>query len=419
MDVNGSVIKEPPQFSSPGTEYIFYLATVADDMPAWGSNPIERDRKLREFWPSEPILASALYSTAARYAGFQWTLKGPERQVNIVNRVFRGSEQGKGWTTLMLKTLVDLFSQDNGAFIEIVRTSNSSTAPCIQLNHLDAGRCIRTGRAEEPVVYYDRIGVPHYLKWYQVVTLEEFPSPQESMFGMQYCAVTRLLRSAQILRDISIYKREKIGGRFNRAIHLVSGIHQKALDNAIREKAADADAQGLIRYVNPIVIGSLDPTANVKVATIELASLPDSFNEDTNMKWYVNQLALAFGGDYQDFAPLPAGNLGTSEQSETLHLKSRGKGPRLFMQLGENIINNHGIIPATVNFTYGEQDIAETIETAQLRKLRAEERKIRLDSGEITPEIARQLANDAGDLDGRYIESMGEPNITEDIKIKL
>lgn len=419
MDINGSVIKEPPVYTSPGTDYVLYFASVADDIPAWGSSPIDRDRKLREFWPTEPILAGSLFSISSRYAGFQWVLKGPERQVGISKRVFRNSEQGKGWTTLILKTLIDLFSQDNGAFIEIVRTDNSPTAPCIQLNHLDAGRCIRTGRSEEPVVYYDRVGTPHYLKWYQVFTLEEFPSPIESMYSVQYCAISRLLRAAQILRDISVYKREKIGGRFNRAIHLVSGIHQKTLNDAIMKKQQDADAQGLIRYVNPVVIGSLDPTANVNVATIELASLPDAFNEETAMKWYVNQLALAFGGDYQDFAPLPAGNLGTSEQSETLHLKSRGKGSRLFMHMMENAINTYGIIPSTVEFSYGEQDIAETLETAQLRKLRAEERKIRIESGEITPQIARQLAQDSGDLDERYVQSLGEENLTDETKVKL
>lgn len=398
-----SVIKEPPAGLMPGSDLIVYMASVADDISPWGNRPALRDRQLREFWPTEPILASAIYSTASRYAAFGWHLDGPDRMVNIVTKILNNVEFGQGWIQLMMKVLIDLFTQDNGAFIEVIRQSDSPTSPVIGLSHLDANKCTRTGRRLEPVVYYDREGQPHIMKWYQVIPLTEFPSPIEKMYGMQYCAVTRMLRAAQILRDISIYKREKISGRFVRALHLVSGVQKKTIDDALKSRSALDDNAGFTRYVQPLIIASLDPTATVNVATLELASLPDGFDEESNMKWYINQLALAFGSDYQDFAPLPGGNLGTAQQSQTLHLKSRGRASLLFMTMIEQAFNFHGIMPPTVKFEFGDQDLDEDISNARVRQMRAQERKLRIESGELSPEVARLLAVETGDLDDDYI----------------
>src|SRR5262245_61653006 len=132
---------------------------------------------------TEPILASALYSTALRYAGFQWSLNGPERMVNMWTRILHSSQQGRGWLALMMPFVQDYLGQDNGAFMEVVRTDDSPTAPVLQLNHLDSNRCVRTGHDEFPVIYYDRDGNPHRLAWYQVLTLCEMASPIEIQNG--------------------------------------------------------------------------------------------------------------------------------------------------------------------------------------------------------------------------------------------
>jgi hypothetical protein len=413
-----SVIQEPSKGTVPyDRDLIISFATIADDMPVWGLSPGGRDRKLREFWPSEPILASAIFSTASRYAAFGWSLIGPDRTTNIVRRIFHGVENGAGWLNFIMKVIVDLFTQDNGAFIEVIRTANDENAPVVSLNHLDSNQCIRTGRHDEPVIYYDMYGRGHLLKWYQVICLAEFPSPIESMRGVQYCAVTRMLRAAQILRDISIYKREKISGQFTRAVHLVSGVQQKSITDAIKSAQFNAESQGLIRYIQPIVVASLDPNSTVSKETIELAALPDHFDEEISMRWYINQLALAFGGEYQDFAPLPSGNLGTSQQSKMLHLKGRGKGPKLFMNMIENVFNFQGIMPNTVTFRFGDADINEDEQLAGVRSVRATERAARIASGEIDATIARQMAVDSGDLDPKYLTYFNESDLTPDRKL--
>ena len=79
--------------------------------------------------------------------------------------------------------------------------------------------------------------------------------------------------------------------------------------------------------------------------------------EEWRRKWDIAVLALAFLVDYQEFAPLPGGNLGTSAQSQVLHMKSRGKGPGLFMKLFAHFMNFGGVLPRSVTFEWDEQDV--------------------------------------------------------------
>lgn len=405
-----SVVQEPKGRGAFG-DYIISFASIADEIPAWGTRPAERDKRLREFWPTEPVVASAATSMAAKYAAFSWKITGPPQTSQMVQRMLHTCDFGDGWTPFILKTALDLFTQDNGAFIEIERTRNSPDAPVISLNHLDSARCFRTGKREEPIVYYDIHGIHHTLKWYHVIILSEMPSPIETVRGRQYCALTRLLKAAQIMRDIAQYKREKVSGRFNRAIHIVGGVARRTLDEALVVQSEQADNSGLARYIQPLIVAALDPTASVTKQTIEMASLPDGFNEEETMRWYINQLALAFLTDYQDFAPLPAGNLGTSQQSQILHQKSRGKGPALFMTMMENKFNFHGVMPSNCRFTYGERDTEADSVFIDLKTKRAQERAARILSGEIDVKIARQMAQDDGDLLEDYLTDLNERNI--------
>lgn len=362
--VSNSVIDFPKPMERSGVNrYILTVASMADDMNPWSVYPHARDKQLRQFWPTEPMMASAVYASTARMSSFEWeivaadpTVRKPKNTINAVTRMLQGSEIGAGWVTLITRTLQDLYTQDNGGFWNLVRTSDSPDAPVINIVHLDAAKCERTGNYKYPVVYTDRWGRENWLKWYQVITLEEFPSAQEDAYGVQYSALTRALRAAQILRDIEIYKHEKVSGQFSRAIHLVSGVTQGELDDAkviSREQSLNI---GALRYSEPIIIPGIDPSSGIDVKTIDLASLPDSFDEDSTMKWYVAQLAMAFGVDYQELAPLPGGNLGSSQQSQILHMKTQGKGPALIMKIIENAINNNGILPRTVKFQFRRSD---------------------------------------------------------------
>jgi hypothetical protein len=364
------------------------IAQAGDRITPWGDAYDVRDQQLREFWPTEPYLAGAVTSTCIRNAAFEWEIqvKGEgtsgSRLEMALTDMLNGAITGEdfGWIPFMSTGSQDYYTQDNGWFIELIRDPGidaasrfkNENAPVIGLAHLDSGKCQRTGNPQIPVIYWDRQSKPHKMKWWQIIARSEFPSAIQTMNNVGYSAVTRVLRMAQIMSSIEIYKDEKISGRQYRAIHFVSGIAKTEIDDVLADEAAKADNEGLIRFLAPAIITSLDPERPVTTATIELASLPDGFDIDEEMKWYISAIALGFGGDYQDFAPLPTGNIGSSQQSEILHRKSRGKGAAHFMENVQNWFRDYGVMPRNAEFKFKLKDAAEELEEVEKHKEQAE-----------------------------------------------
>lgn len=421
--IGRSVIDVPPATLTPSYDpgqLLFMVNTFSDEIAAWGQQWQLRDRQLRSFITHEPIFASALGIICSRNSGFKWSLDGPQRIVNQYQYILETANMGRGWMDLIVRTCIDLYSQDNGAFWEIVRANDSESAPFIGINHLDAARCKHTGNRDYPVVYQNRLGKLIKLPWYNVIELSEMPAPIEGylgVFGLQYSALSRLLRKAQTTRNMDTYDYEKTSGRNTQAIHMVKGITSQQLQDAINEAKAAADGAGLIRYMNPVLVGTLDPKADVGHDTIEILAKPTDYNSEEWFKQYINLIAMAFESDYQEFAPLPGGGLGTGAQSEMLHLKSRGKGPGTFMNIITYAIN-FLCLPKNVQFKFDEMDLEAERGDAQVRAIRAQTRAVRIASGEITPEVARQIANDDGDLALEYIDMMGETDATPNVRIE-
>lgn len=397
---------------------VLELASVADSFPQWGTYLKYRDRLLRQFWPTESLLASAIYTIVIRNAAFSWTLEGTPRTVEQTQAMLQSSDFGKGYRNMMVKVGTDLFTQDNGAFIEIIRSSDSPNAPAISLAHLDSYRCFRTGDPEVPVRYLDRQGALHFMKWYQVVTLSEFPSPVETMFDVQLCAVSRVLRMAQLLRDIMVYRREKVSGNNPNSIFLASGVGSKQITDALAQHRQHQTETGMTRYIIPLIVGSLDPSAAVKVEQIPLKSLPDGFDEETALRWYITQLAMGLGADYQDFAPLPGRALGSSTQSLVLHMKSRGRGPAMWMGMVEQAMNFHGIVPANVTFRFDEQDVEADTEQAELEKTTSDTLKSYVEVGILTPAAAQQVLLDRGFISQEVFDSLNQEDLTPKIVVQ-
>lgn len=413
-----TVQKQPDYMTIPGSNnFVINISSFADDLPSWGSQIIKRDRELRKFWPTEPLIAGAIQTIIAARANMSWSLDGPPRTVGILQRMLQSSNLGKGWLDLRIKVLTDQLTQDNGAFVEIIRQDDRPNSPVLNLAHLDAGRCIRTGMPDVPVIYYDRDNVEHKLKWYQVLTFEDMPSPIEEMNGLQVCFLSRILRAAQIIKDFGIYKREKIAGRNPGEIHFVGGVQTKVIEDKLGDGQHTADNQGYSRFMLPAIIGSLDPNATVSTASISLRNVPDGFDEDTTLRWYIAQIAMAAGADYQDFAPLSSGNLGTSAQSEVLDRKSRGKGQETDRKLWEHKLNFNGILPQSVTFAFDEKDTQQDLEDAELDDKKAKTYSTYYDKGQgVLPlNVIHQMMADDGILKPEYLALLNTTDLTPDI----
>ena len=406
-----------------------YLAHEADEFPAWGTWPERRDRMLREFWPTEPTLAGAIATLAARNMAMTWSLDGPTRTTQQVQDVFMNAEFGAGVGALFSKLSLDLYTQDNGAFMEIARDDwiDGETAskryaagkalPVVtSINHIDAACCKRTGDPTNPVLYIDpNSGAQRLLPWHMVVPMAEMPSPIVQARGLQYSALTRILKAAQFMRDVTIFRREKVSGRNPSQIQLVGGPSNQAIEDAKRLAAERADNQGLLRYMEPLIIASLDPTKPVSVATIEWASLPAGFDYDSELRNYITLLALALLEDYQTFAPLSGGNLGTSQQSMVLERKARGKGPGLWRKMITQMFNFYGILPRNVTFSFEESDPAAEREQAEAEGAYLANVTSALEAGILNVKVAQQMLADRGVLlDEDYLAMLGEADATPD-----
>jgi hypothetical protein len=415
-----SVQEFPTPQSGLGGNAIFTwnIASAADAIARWGSNVHLRDRQLRDFWPTETYLAGAMASVSMRNATLDWEIKGPEAVAKAVTDMLGAAIAGDsfGWVPFVEKFSQDLYSQDNGAFIELIRDpgqdANSrfkdENAPVIGIGHLDSGQCSRTGDPSTPVIYTDRKGVLHQLKWFQVIPFADFPSSIERMNGVGVCSVSRALRVAQIMRSIFLYKDEKVSGRHYKQIHFVSGVARSEIDDTLKRGQEDANNKGQIAFILPAVLASLDPEKPVSTATIDLASLPDGFDLDQEMKWYISGLAIAFGVDYQEFAPLPGGQIGSASQSMILHRKTSGKNPAVFMRTLVDGLRNYGALPRNVTMRFNDKDEQEELERQEVRTKALEEAAITARSFILPPDKIRQSLVRRGIYEQADIEGVPE-----------
>ena len=374
-----------------GDGIVWAMGQAGDGMIPWGTNPTERDKQLRAFLPTESILNSAIGSVVVRNAGMSWKVNGSERLAAMGQDLLTNANMGRGWLDFAARLSMSLYSQDKGAFVEIIRGSNSPNAPVLGIQTLDSVRCWRTDDPEIPVIYQDLGGRYHSMMWYQVAHLLELPSTYERLSAIQYSAITRVLRACQIWKSIATYTEEKVSGRHTKAIHIVGGTAPGPLKAAIEGQRAAADAQGLTRYIQPVVLTTATVEAEPKLVTVELATLPDGWDPEKQLKEYLTILSMGLFTDYQELAPLPGGNLGTGAQSEMLHLKSRGKGPQIYRKLIEQLVNHEGILPVGCEFEWDDVDYEEDAASAQLLSTYSEAIERMVDAGVIDEQGGRQM----------------------------
>ena len=390
------------------------LAAFADEFS--GRPWDDRDEMLGNFWPTEPILAGAVYSMVAKVAALDFKLKGLPKTRQRYRNILLAADLGGGWVNFICKIILELLTQDNGAFIELLRPKGApARSPVRGIAHVDSQRCERTGVLMEPVHYRPEVGIPRRVrgaisrdgmipfKWYEIVTLADLPSPREEHKGRGLCAVNRILRVAQTLRDIGLYKRQKLAGKRPPALIFATGLRRNAIKAAIEEALAEQEAEGRSVYTSPIIMASPDAGQPLNIEMVELGGLPDGYEEDTTLKWYIAQLALGFGVDYTEFAPLPGGNLGSATQTTEMAARARGKGPGVLLQQLEFALN-WWILPKGLEFQFSSTDPTAEAQRVEMSLQRAKERQIRVSAQEITSDQALQLAIQEGDAPAGFAD---------------
>jgi len=242
---------------------MLFLARAGQTVPVWWSK--ERDKELDRFWKNNDYVAGAFYTLASKLASVPFRIEPRDPSVMLHRKqaeeyqenLEAGSEFGLGWQQLIIPFLVDLWTQDNGAFLEVIG-GGSKDGPIrglpVGLAHLDSFRCHRTGSLEYPVQYEDYDGKLYKLHRSRVLYSSQMPSARAEMYKVGFCWLSRCINAAQSLTDDITYKQEKIGSRPKRGVVVTGGgLDPEDVASAFAQADTMMDAGGLSRYSKYVI----------------------------------------------------------------------------------------------------------------------------------------------------------------------
>lgn len=391
----------------PDTGVLFQLGVIADEIPRWSIYPGARDYRLRQFYKMEPIMAGAVYSLEARMKSMDWQLNSEdERGVTAAELMLESADLGGGLRSLLGKTVIDLCTQDNGAFWEIVGRGNPDSALIgapTGVNYLDPARCYRTYDPEYPVLYIDPVdGSNHRLHRTRVVMMSSMTQPDELGRGVGFCPLSRALRQVQLAKSMLDYRYEKTSGSFERAIGYGSGVSKKTLETVMRGVENQDVNEGFTRIGRiPFVVS----TQGVDLDVLDLASIPENFDLRDEIEVYVYIVSLAFGVDAREFWPATVSGA-TKADASIQNMKARGKGLADLLTILESGLNR--IMPPGVEFKFDFVDSEQDKETAQTNQTVTQTLTTIRQNGGLTPAQYQAALIRAGVLDETQLQSASD-----------
>lgn len=387
--------------------------------PAWWSPA--RDHALRATLFAEDMWASAVAKAITAQAALGWTVTD---SADSQQRVKRQQDQylyangGQGWVVFLQMYLQDVLTTDNGGCFEIVRATSAAGSRMLGRVHLDSGRIRRTGDAEIPAIYMDLKGYEHELRAHQVSLYADMPSAAAAAFGVGNCAAGRVYRTIYKLAAIDQYVTERITGRGVKSIEIINGIAPTQLEDALITARSQRIAEGFQQYMGSLILTSVAKDTAPTGYRIDLAGLPDGFNaKEERDNGYV-KYANALGVSVTQIQPLSGQGLGNAGQSQVLDDQAETAGALIAWRKWWEQNENTHLTPATTTFSWTVNDLREQKAKAEVAKIRADTRTVMITAGEISPEIARQIAVDDGDLSAEIVadETPGG-SVTDDTKV--
>lgn len=302
-----------------------YLQTMDHEIPDWSYWPWWRDRHLRMIARSEAILAGTLAAFSYKIETTPHKINAKGKDLDMAEALWASAEYGKGGARMNARLIYEANTQDNGFFVEKYGAGepDGELLECHGVAMLDSGQVMRTFDPDTPIYYTNPVtGKVHEVNYSRVYMGSQLEQPYELGRGVGFCAVSRALRAVRIMRDIQIYKDEKISGRFTRGIISGKGATTQQFEAVTRGSDHEMEAMGYTTYKGLPVLISVD---GVELNLLDLASLPDGFDTEKDTTLYVYALATAFGIDAREI--WPATSSGATKADATVqHMKAQGKG---------------------------------------------------------------------------------------------
>ena len=400
--------EELPLFDTPAFygNLLFPIGQYADLTPPWSPYPQQRDAVLRAFYKTEPKLAGAVFSMTSFGKSLNMQIDGLPRAKKYAQTMLLDCENGLGQQELVGKSLIDWFTQDNGMFWELIgagradRPLRGALLPPYVM-HLDSYNCWRTFDEEFPVVYRNPIdGTYHKLHYTRVLYRSSMTQPDELARGIGFCVTSRILREAQNARDILIYRHEKVSGKFTRAILYGVGLNAKTLVDTLKAADESSESEGFAMYKGIPAITRAQGAMELNL--LDLASVPDGFNLETDTTLYMYIMALCFGVDARELWPATAS--GATKADATIQdMKTQGKGKGDIIQTLESMWRQ--VFPDTVEGKYDYTDDEQDLRKAQIWKLHAETMNAIKAAGTIDAEEERAHLVKEGVLDAALLKA--------------
>jgi hypothetical protein len=407
-----SSIQVHPTEAWAGPVSLFMLMAKAGEMlPPWWCRA--RDHELRKVVKGSDHLSGAMFNMVAKMTAIPVRVEAKDKSIKahvamaerFTETLQVASQFGEGWTTFYGKFLDDLYSQDNGAFAEIIGPGDPTgplTGPPISIAHLDSSRCTRTGNPLYPVLYEGIDGKLYKLHYSRVLFASQMPSTRLEMNDVGFCAVSRVINATQNLSDISLYKQEKLGSRPNRQLFITGGgLDPDDIQTAFQFAEGSMNNMGLARYSKTVVAGNRN-IADPKLQVIDMAKVPDGFDEKESTILGMAVLAMGFGMDARELFPaMEAG--ATKADAIVQHMKQRGKGPGQTIEIVESKFNAK-FLPPQLKLAFDYQDDAQDRQVADIRNIRAQARQRDLLATITNTRIEREKMSADGEISPEQFE---------------
>lgn len=338
---------------------LWQWANRATNVPRYGD--LRRDAFLANFWQKEPILAGAINTLVKRMKSTGYNIEGGRNNAVRWARILQAANDGRGWQDFITRWVLDYITTDLGSIIEIGLDENDRPQ---RLYNVDTLKCFPWHEHDFPIVYMQPSGKLVKLARQQVIHLSDMTSPREEHRGRGYCAVSRLIRAAEVISAIGEYELQKLGKLPPLAVMSITGVTKQQFHDSWETYKVQREREGLDTFTGIFWIGGDDPNMPVKIELTDLASLPDQFDREKMIETWVKTIALNLGVDVGELWLIQ--HVGATKASQSVqHQKALGKGTGEIHAMLEMALNVK-ILPADVTFAFDFQDDEQDRQQAEI-----------------------------------------------------
>lgn len=354
-----------------------------------------------------PTWANTVHIAASRAAARGWRIESATHTKKTRwHSLLMNSSAGAAFygPTNFFMAHLKSYIKTGRALFEIEREDKGWMSRVLGIHHLSPLRCIITDNPEIPVIYLDKKGQYHELRYWEVGVLADGADLTDGEISLWESSTDRAWRKIVLEAEIETYIYERTTGTGIHRISFIQGLRDSIVQAAVSGAMHEGEAKSLYAYLGTVIQPVLGDTPLTKI-DVDLAGLPEKFDYDNTM----NEIKLVYCGsvglDPNELDPrlAQARNQGSAGQSMVLDEKMKGKGLRVWEEQIEDVMN-WIVLDTASKFYFREGSTRDDLEKAQLSQARANIRKTQVDMGEITVPVSRLMAVDAGDLDPKYIK---------------